>query len=301
MFNFESINIFLGEESKSIEELAAIFGKDSSKYLDKTGFKALHRTNLSLEEFAKSSLKKWGASITNSVVIVVNQSDQKRIPGLAPRILVDLDGNESALYYELSDGCTGYIRALGLAETIFKAGHKNKIFIICVEKYSNLIPLENINLSSLFSDSISISTLTAEPIYKITKSLYKNNFKESNCLEVSPTAGELEMNGARIFTWAISEIPLMVQELLLDSNLGIEEIDHWYIHQGSKIIVESIKQNLAIDKPTFYSSETGNLVASSIALGLSRDIKNYKTGEKSILLGFGIGLSAYGMMVEKIA
>ena len=85
------------------------------------------------------------------------------------------------------------------------------------------------------------------------------------------------------------------------NNLKKEEIDLFVLHQGSKLIIDTIRDKLNIEenKLKFYASEYGNLISSSIPFGLESEILNYKN--KNILIsGFGVGFSWSSTLLKKI-
>ena len=112
----------------------------------------------------------------------------------------------------------------------------------------------------------------------------------------------LSMSGIEIFDWVTSNISRHVDELLKKSGLEKCDVNYWFIHQGSKIVVESIVQSLKLSPGNYFkSSNYGNLVSGSIPMMLNQFIPFSKEkfgGKYVVLLAFGVGLSIKSVLVE---
>ena len=76
-------------------------------------------------------------------------------------------------------------------------------------------------------------------------------------------------------------------------------IDKWYLHQGSKFIIENLAKRLGLpmDKVPVEVHKCGNTVSSSIPLLIEGGLENLMD-KRIILSGFGVGLS-WGTMLLK--
>ena len=111
------------------------------------------------------------------------------------------------------------------------------------------------------------------------------------------------MAGAEVLTWVIREIPKVVEELLSTNNMSVRDIESWLFHQGSKIVVETICEQLQISsEKQFQADKTGNTVSSSIPIMISQFNKestgNYFAGGNLVMLSFGVGLSVAATLIE---
>ena len=90
--------------------------------------------------------------------------------------------------------------------------------------------------------------------------------------------------------------------MLKKSVLENCDVNYWFIHQGSKIVVESIVQSLKLSPGNYFkSSNYGNLVSGSIPMMLNQFIPFSKEkfgGKYVVLLAFGVGLSIKSVLVE---
>ena len=83
--------------------------------------------------------------------------------------------------------------------------------------------------------------------------------------------------------------------------MDINEIGHFFFHQASKIVVDSLqrKLNLNPQKVILDMENTGNTVSGTIPLALKRNHKIFKKGDLALLVGFGVGLSWGISLIKK--
>ena len=103
------------------------------------------------------------------------------------------------------------------------------------------------------------------------------------------------MDGKNVFLFSLANVPLNINSLLELSSLNKNDINMFFFHQASKLIVTSLIEKLNIDnKKAFCNYKLiGNTISSSIPLAL-KDAANQKRIKKNDLLllsGFGVGLS----------
>ena len=109
------------------------------------------------------------------------------------------------------------------------------------------------------------------------------------------------MNGRMVFNFTAGVVPKSVEKILNKLDVSKSEVSKWYLHQGSKYIVDTITSRLGLDKSDviFGMSNYGNTVSSSIPMLLSIDLGTIKTGDKIGISGFGVGLSWASAILEK--
>ena len=111
------------------------------------------------------------------------------------------------------------------------------------------------------------------------------------------------MNGKEIYTFTLSAVPNVFNEILEKENITLDDIDVVIFHQANKFILDSLQKKLKIPENKMHRSyaEYGNTVSSTIPIGLKQELlKNNSNprGRKALLLGFGVGLSWAGNVVK---
>ena len=299
-FEIASIETSLGEIRISVEDLCKKFDIDYDRHVSRAGFKTIYHTELDERDFVMETVQKNSKFEKADTIILINQSMGNQIPGKIPSLFTDQSVFGKVNFFELSDACTGYVTGLQLASALIESGQAKLIDLITVEKYSKYIDLANTKISTLFSDSVTISRIVKSKKLKILCHNTTNSFNHSNKLSLIDS--RLDMSGLDIFNWVNSNVGNHVELLISKSGLRKEDIDNWFIHQGSKIVVESIVNTLDIPNGNYFkSADYGNLVSGSIPMLIRNYLpfdKNVEVGKFVILLTFGVGLTMKSIILE---
>lgn len=224
---------------------------------------------------------------------------------------------------DLSFGCSGYTYGLSIAKALVESGIAKNILFICADHPTSVIPADNSILHFLFSDGASTNLISSNTIGPSIKSfifgtdgsgeremMVKNSgLKEaknkewfSNQSNSGLQMGRMEMNGEAVFNFALSEIPQLIKETLKKNKLKFEDVDFFVFHQASRIILKTLKRKLKIPDEKFLSNLEfyGNTVSSSIPIELIEAEQNslIKKGMRVLIVGFGIGFSCSGTILE---
>ena len=112
----------------------------------------------------------------------------------------------------------------------------------------------------------------------------------------------LYMDGASILVFTLDVVPRLVKNLLEKSKLSLEEIDHFIFHQANEFIIKKLisKINIPLKKVPINLKFTGNTVSSSVPMTYQKCImqKHIISGQKIMLIGFGVGLSWAGCILR---
>ena len=221
-------------------------------------------------------------------------------------------------------GCSGFIYGLGLAKGLINSGIATNILLITSETYSKHIhPQDRSNLS-IFGDGAAAIIITKSEKEKIFNFVLGTDGKGYNNLIV-PNGGmrcryqenaeekvdqsgsirtdnNLFMDGPEIFNFTIKKVPTVVSNVLEKNNLNLNNIDFVIFHQANSYILEYLRKKIKIPKEKFYINleNTGNTVSATIPIALKDclDKKLINKGELILLIGFGVGYSWGGTIIE---
>jgi 3-oxoacyl-[acyl-carrier-protein] synthase-3 len=108
------------------------------------------------------------------------------------------------------------------------------------------------------------------------------------------TDNNMYMNGIEIFNFAISNVPVDINELIANVGWEKEEVGLFALHQANEFMVKYIQKRLKIppEKTPINVKNYGNTGPASIPLLLSDicESKHFQLN-KVIMSGFGVGLS----------
>lgn len=231
--------------------------------------------------------------------VVVTQNPDFNIPHTSAIVHGAIGLPETCACFDISLGCSGYVYGLSIISAFMQANGMNKGLLFTADPYSDIIDENDKNTALIFGDGATVTFLEQNQPGLVplgfdfgTKGAgYKNLINED----------KLFMNGRAVFNFTAATVPNSVNKLLENLCIYKDDINRWYLHQGSKYIVDTISMRLGLDsdKVIFDMYEYGNTVSSSIPLLLSSDLDNIQTGQKVGISGFGVGLSWASTILEK--
>ena len=108
--------------------------------------------------------------------------------------------------------------------------------------------------------------------------------------------GKMEMNGAEVYKFAVSEVPEVIKEGLANAGLEASDVDWLLLHQANIRIMEHAADVLGIpmDKVLRNIKEYGNTSAGSIPLALAEAVRAGKVKKGDIIACAGFGADSPG-------
>ncbi|MGO4694452.1 3-oxoacyl-ACP synthase III family protein [Paenibacillus sp. 2TAB26] len=252
-------------------------------------------------------------------LLYCTQSPDYYLPTTACVIQNKLSLPTSVGALDINLGCSGYIYGLSLAKGLIETGQANNVLFITAETYSKFIHPMDRSVKPLFGDGAAATLLSAGPSQYGVQSLVfgtdgrgsnnlivpagglRNPLSEANFQEETDAFGNvrsksnLYMNGPEIFNFTLNEVPASINKLLDKEGSTLEDFDFFIFHQANQHMLEYLRKKLKIDPNKFsvQFSDCGNTVSSTIPIALKRELENgkIKTGDKVMLVGFGVGYS----------
>ncbi len=310
----------LGSERILAAELVEEFGPVREDFLAKTGFEALYRatddeTGLSLAKQAIGGSSQWWAPDVDALIYVTSTGDLVA-PGNGHLLQSQLELRPDLLILDMNDACTGFVRAVHLADSLLSSKTAHTVLIVLSDTYSKLYEPSQLKVSPLFSDGASAmvmsdSRLTSAPIdahvrgWEILSNWYVSEGGRATELSISRTdsakpLGSLSMNGGGVLTFVLKHLDNAVSALTGDAGLSAAGVDRWYVHQGSRTVVSAAERKLAVSEGSLFRSQSyGNTVGSSLPFQLIEDASDSRQPQTIGLLAFGVGLTMAGMVVRQ--
>ena len=154
----------------------------------------------------------------------------------------------------------------------------NNCIILSAETYGKYINENNRSCNTIFSDGASAIYLDKKTKCKIISETYMSDGKghDKLCLNLNK---KLFMHGPAVFEFTKQAVPLAVKTLLKKSNLSLKDIDGFYFHQASKLVLDGIRQKLNIPEykimrsPATYGNKSHQLYQYCYVTQLKKRIK----------------------------
>lgn len=248
----------------------------------------------------KNLLEKTGieAQEIECLIVCTQNPDGNGLPHTSAIVQNKAGLPKSVAAFDVSLGCSGYIYGLNIIKGMMQAAGFENGILVTSDPYSKILNFEDRNTAMLFGDAATATLIGPDPLYTIGASLYGTDGSGAeNLINIDD---KLHMNGRQVFNFAATKVPVQIKKLLADNNLGLDDMDLFLLHQGSRVIVETIQKRLGVapEKVPFRIQETGNTISSSIPLLLMEYLKDGQYNNM-ILSGFGVGLSWGSILISK--
>jgi 3-oxoacyl-[acyl-carrier-protein] synthase III len=274
--------------------------------LAKTGFKSVFQlapfetcATLVLDILNKSE----SSTLLDTDAVIFASSYFESTSDWPEEVLNHMGFSKRTAVFKLQDACTGFLSALALAKSLLVGSDLDSITIITADAYSKYVHQDE-SLSLLFSDAASISTLTkTKPrsgsgmvSWQVEWSSESSYSAPSPVETLGIQGSALYMEGSKVFQFALDVVPLLVRDAIRESGARDEEID-WYVHQGSKVVVEAISPAFGVSGAELFRAKSyGNTVGSSLPFQLM----NSRVERPFIgLVSFGMGLAARVLILKQ--
>ncbi len=231
--------------------------------------------------------------------VVVTQNPDVNIPHTSAIVHGVLEFPENCACFDISLGCSGYVYALSIVTAFMQANGFKKGLLFTADPYSEIIDPDDKNTALIFGDGATVTLLAANQPGLVALG-YDFGSKGAGYKNLT-NKDKLYMNGRMVFNFTAGVVPKSITALLEKLSIEKDYVDKWYLHQGSKYIVDTITARLGLnpEKVVFNMYDYGNTVSSSIPMLLSEDLPDLQTGSKIGLSGFGVGLSWATAIFEK--
>lgn len=232
-------------------------------------------------------------------LVVVTQNPDKNIPHTSAIVHDKLDLPEGCACFDLSLGCSGFVYGLATIQALMSTNGMRKAVLLTADPYSKVVDPDDKNTALLFGDAAAATLLSDHPVFVSGATTFGTLGRDHAKLAVNDQ-GRLFMNGRAVFNFAAKYIPKDLRLMAEKNQVTIEQIDRFLLHQGSKIIVETIAEKLGVplDKAPFNVGDFGNTIGSSIPLLLQEEL----AGPANLIAisGFGVGLSWASSLLRRV-
>ncbi|WP_248734220.1 ketoacyl-ACP synthase III [Neobacillus rhizosphaerae] len=216
--------------------------------------------------------------------------------------------------FDLNATCAGFTYALHLANNLITSEAHKKILVVATETLSKVTDYKDRTTCILFGDgagAILVEYDKENPSFLASHMgtngegglhVYRTTFATTINDKPLNTTGKIVQNGREVYKWASRTIPIGIQELLLKTEINIEDINWFIPHSANLRMVESIceKSGFSIEKTLISMKYFGNTSSASIPLALNLGIEEEKVqyGDTLLLYGFGGGLTHLGLVIR---
>jgi len=309
---------YLPENIQTNEELCQVLSDTTPEWIvAKTGIKRRYiatekdsASSMSTAAVLKILLEKQIDINEVGLIIVATFSPDYMFPPVSAKIHKNLKA-KNAQIIDINTNCTGFIAALTIASDRMRVDSSIKYsLVIGVELHTRFINQKDKETAIFFSDGAGAALLGKVP--KGFGVINSNFHTDSSTYEsvrfrgggssypfanraFSEDIDFIEMNGLATWKQAITNLPIVIKNLLDKSTLKVDDIDFCLFHQANLNLIQYVMAKLKIPISKTYTNveEIGNTGSASVGIALSEAMAlgKIKSGDKVLLAGVGAGFN----------
>lgn len=270
------------------------------------------------EKAARQLIEKNNVNISEiDALIFVSQTSDYHQPATAPLLQHKLGIANTCLSFDINLACSGYVYGLATAFSFAQQESIRSVLLLVGETMSKTVSQYDKVSTPLFGDAGTATLIAKGEFGESVFSLHSDGsgsdvikmkyggYRHPSCPEGfieyidedgNKRSGEqFYMNGLDVFNFGMSVEPKDLKNLMKEVNITPDELDLLVYHQANKFMTDFFSKKLKVstEKTPYSLKKYGNTSSASIPLTIASEITedNYPKREKTILTGFGAGLS----------
>lgn len=308
---------YVPEHVMDNDDLAKIVDTNDEWIRERTGIGRRHvieeeTTSYMAGQAAARAVEQSGVDPAEIDLILVATSSSEVIYPCAACEVQKAVGAVHAAGYDLNAACTGFVLAFNTAQAYISAGLYRTILVVGAESMSNMVDWTDRSTCILFGDGAGAVILRAEEGNPVYMAAHSDGVKGEALTQLSrhrrgwekeeEKESYIHMDGQAVFKFAVRKVPEIIEEVLGQTDVKLEEIDYFILHQANRRIIEAVAKRLKTDISKFPMNleEYANTSAATVPILLDEMNRRgmFRRGQKIILSGFGAGLTWAACLFE---
>ena len=249
------------------------------------------------------SLTKMDPKTIDLIVLATATPDQT-FPSTASRVQAAL-GCQGGTAFDVAAVCSGFLYALGVADSMIRSGMARRALVIGSETFSRIIDWEDRTTCVLFGDGAGAFVLEAQDVAEdgpgILSTRLHADGDHNDLLYVdggpstTQTVGKLRMKGREVFRHAVVNLAQVLEEVLESTGFTSADLDWVVPHQANARILDATARKLGLpaEKVIKTVEQHANTSAASVPLAYDTAVRDgrIKPGDLVMLEAMGGGFT----------
>ncbi len=238
------------------------------------------------------------------LIILATCTPDQTFPASAT-IVQDQIGANGCIAFDVAAVCSGFLYAVGVADSMLRAGMAQRALVIGAETMSRILDWEDRTTCVLFGDGAGAVVLEAKDVAEDGPGLLATKLHADGAhnqllyVDGGPSttgaAGHIRMKGREVFRHAVVNLAEVLGEALAEVGLTSADVDWVVPHQANQRILDATarKLGLAPEKVVVTVDRHANTSAASVPLALDTAVRDgrIKPGDMVILEAMGGGFT----------
>ena len=301
----------LPKRAVSNAEMAQMVDTSDEWIVERTGIRNRHIAGEGETTSTLATAAAWAALDAAGVagesielIILATCTPDQTFPASAT-IVQEQIGANGCIAFDVAAVCSGFLYAVGVADSMLRAGMASRALVIGAETMSRILDWEDRTTCVLFGDGAGAVVLEARDVAEDGPGLLATKLHADGAhnqllyVDGGPsttgTAGHIRMKGREVFRHAVVNLAEVLGEALAEVGLTAADIDWVVPHQANQRILDATakKLGLAPEKVVVTVDQHANTSAASVPLALDTAMRDgrIKPGDMVILEAMGGGFT----------
>ncbi len=213
-------------------------------------------------------------------------------------------------------GCSGFVYGLSMADGLIRSGAAQRVLLITSETYTKYIDPSDRSLRTIFGDGAAATLVEAADAPSLGPFVFGTDGRGADTLIVTEGGARpkesairprkrkrwpssLVMDGPELVKFTLEVVPPTVDQALAAAGWAHEDVDFYLMHQATAFLLNHLREKMSLDNERMPVDleEYGNTVSSTLPILIDRMRRGgqLKPGTRTVMVGFGVGLSWAGV------
>ena len=301
----------LPKRAVSNHEMAQLVDTSDEWIVERTGIRNRYiagegeTTSTLATEAARRALEAAGVDAASiGLIVLATATPDQTFPATATQVQ-DALGCNGGIAFDVAAVCSGFLYAMGVADSMLRAGMAQRALVIGAETFSKILDWEDRTTCVLFGDGAGAVVLEAQDVAEdgpgviATKLHADGAHNQLLYVDGGPsstgTVGKVRMKGREVFRHAVVNLADVLGEVLDHTGYSPEDIDWVVPHQANQRILDATAKKLGLPKEKVIVTvdQHANTSAASVPLALDTAIRDgrIKPGDLVMLEAMGGGFT----------
>jgi len=252
-------------------------------------------------EAARKALDDAGVDASEiGLIVLATATPDHTFPATATQVQSAL-GCRGGVAFDVQAVCSGFLYALGTAESLLRTGMAKKALVIGAETFSRILDWEDRTTCVLFGDGAGAVVIESREVEAdgpgiiATKLHADGAHKDLLYVDGGPSTtgevGKLRMKGREVFRHAVVNLAEVLNEVLDDASIVADDIDWVVPHQANARILDATARKLCLspDKVVVTVDQHANTSAASVPLAFDVARKDGRIKEGDLVMFEAMG------------
>ena len=238
------------------------------------------------------------------LIVLATATPNNTFPATATQVQHALGAN-GGIAFDVAAVCSGFLYALGVADSMLRTGMARRALVIGAETFSRILDFEDRTTCVLFGDGAGAIVLEARDVAEdgpgilFTKLHADGQHCDLLYVDGGPsttgTVGKVRMKGREVFRHAVTNLADVLRETLEGTGFSADDVAWVVPHQANQRIIDATARKLGLspERVVVTVDQHANTSAASVPLALDTAVRDgrIKPGELIVLEAMGGGFT----------